>query len=126
MADSNFKHLKVKMAGEVAVVDFVDSELLFQAAVIHEIGAELSRLVTDQGYTQILLDFTHVQYLSSMMIAQLAKLERQVEQAKGRLKLCGLGPVLRDTFRIAHLESIFDIRDDLKSAIKSFEAPGHG
>jgi anti-sigma B factor antagonist len=124
MPDANFKHLNVKVVDGVAVVDFVNSQLMFEAVVIQEIGGELSRLITDHGHTKILLDFTHVQYLSSPMIAQLAKLGRQVQQVKGRLKLCGLGPVLRDTFRIAHLESFFDIQDDAESAIKSFQASG--
>jgi anti-sigma B factor antagonist len=119
MSAPSFKHLSVQVKDGVAVVDFVNSSLMFEAAVVEEIADELRRLVTDGGYTKILLDFTHVQYLSSTMIAQLAALERQVKQAKGRLKLCGLGPILRDTMRIGHLERLFDIYDDAQSALKS-------
>jgi anti-sigma B factor antagonist len=54
------------------------------------------------------------------MIAQLAALDRQLKQAKGRLKLCGIGPVLRDTFRISHMERLLDIYDDAPSALRSF------
>jgi anti-sigma B factor antagonist len=114
------KHLSVTEVDGVAVVDFVNSQLMFEAAVVREIGDELEKLVKDHGLTKLLLDFTHVQYVSSTMIAQLAALDRQVKQAKGRLKLCGIGPVLRDTFRISHMERLLDIHDDVQSALRSF------
>jgi anti-sigma B factor antagonist len=119
MSPPDLKHLKVQVVDGVAVVDFVNSQLMFEAVVVEEIGDELKRLVMDCGYTKIVLDFTHVQYLSSTMLAHLAALERQFRQAQGRLKLCGLGPILRDTFRIGNLESLFDIYDDAESAIRS-------
>jgi len=120
MSAPSFKHLNVQVRDGIAVVDFVNSQLMFETTVVEEVGDELKRLVSDGGYTKILLDFTHVQYLSSTMLAHLAALERQVKQGHGRLKLSGLGPVLRDTFRIGHLESLFSIYDDAESAIRSF------
>ena len=54
------------------------------------------------------------------MLGQLARLAKEVEKAKGQLKLTGLGPVLRDTFRISHFESLFAIYDDQASALKAF------
>jgi anti-sigma B factor antagonist len=122
MTTPEFQHLSVKEVDGVAVVDFVNSQLMFASDVVAEIGDELSSLVTKRGYSRILLDFTHVQYLSSSMLAQLAKLQREVEQAKGRLKICGLGPILQDTFRISHFAHLFAIYDDCKSALRTFPA----
>jgi anti-sigma B factor antagonist len=119
MSIAELKHLSVKEVDGVAVVDFVKSQLLFASDVVEEIGKELHSLRTDRGYQKILLDFTHVQYVSSTMLAQLTTLEQEVEHAKGKLKLCGLGPVLKDTFRISHLERIFAIYDDVEAALKS-------
>ncbi|HZW34003.1 MAG TPA: STAS domain-containing protein, partial [Isosphaeraceae bacterium] len=116
MAAPEFQHLSVKEVDGVAVVDFINSQLMFAADVVAEIGAELSSLITQRGYSKILLDFSHVQYLSSSMLAQLTKLQREVEQARGRLKICGLGPILQDTFRIGHFEHLFAIYDDCESA----------
>ena len=121
MAAPEFKHLSVQEVNGVAVVDFVNSQLMFASDVVAEIGDELS-LITNRGYRKILLDFTQVQYLSSTMLAQLAKLQREVEQAKGRLKICGLGPILQDTFRIGHFEHLFAIYDDRESALRAFPA----
>src|SRR5437762_8533597 len=98
MPAPDFKHLSVKEVDGVAVVDFVNSQLMFASEVVEEVGDELSRLVADRGAGKIVLDFTHVQYLSSTMLAHLARMQREVEQAKGHLRICGLGPILRDTF----------------------------
>jgi anti-sigma B factor antagonist len=123
MAATNFKHISVRDVNGVAVVDFVKSPLMFEVAVVEEIGNELSRLITDHRSTKILLDFSSVQYVSSTMLAKLAALEKQMQQAKGQLKFCGLGPILMDTFRIGHFERVFSIHDDVDAAIKSFGMP---
>jgi anti-sigma B factor antagonist len=120
MAATNFKHITVKEVDGVAVVDFVNSQLMFASEVVDEIGVELNSLISDQAYTKILLDFRNVQYISSTMLAKLAGLERHVEIAKGRLKLCGLGPILNDIFRIGHFERVFAIYDDAETALRSF------
>ncbi|MFI5454146.1 MAG: STAS domain-containing protein [Isosphaerales bacterium] len=120
MAATKFKHLIVKDVDGVAVVDFINSQLMFEASNVEEIGIELNSLISDHGYSKIVLDFRNVQYLSSTMLAKLASLERHIEIAKGRLTLCGLGPILMDTFRIGHFERVFSIYDDVESAIRSF------
>jgi anti-sigma B factor antagonist len=120
MAATNLKHIHINNMNGVAVVDFVDSQLMYATDAIEEIGAELHSLVSDHSYSKIVLDFSKVQYIASMMLAKLANLERHVEIAHGKLKLCGLGPILKDTFRIGHFERVFSIYDDVESALKSF------
>lgn len=120
MAAVALKHLRLRDADGVAVVGFVNSRLMFATDLILEIGAELKSVLNDMGRGEILLDFEDVQYLSSAMLGQLVQLEREVRTAKGRLKLCGLGPVLADTFHIGRFDRIFDIHPDEASALKSF------
>ena len=120
MSAPTLKHLKMTDVNGVAVVDFVESGLMFEASLIQEIGEELHSLLIDHGRSRILLDFSQVRYLSSSMLGQLARLARDVEGAKGQLRITGLGPVLQDTFRIGHLEPLFAIYDDKASALKTF------
>jgi anti-sigma B factor antagonist len=122
MSAPALRHLKVKNVDGVAVVDFVDSGLMFESALIEEIGEELRSLLIDHHHTRILLDFTHVQYLSSSMLGQLARLAKDVKAAGGQLKITGLGPVLLDTFRISHFEPLFSIYESEVSALKAFHA----
>jgi anti-sigma B factor antagonist len=116
----DLKHLRLRDADGVAVVRFVDSGLMYATDLVAEIGAELTSLVKDMGRGMLLLDFDDVQYVSSSMLGQLVRLQRDVESAKGRLKICGLGPVLSDTFRIGRFDRIFDIHADEASALGSF------
>jgi anti-sigma B factor antagonist len=120
MAVPELKHLRVDDRDGVAVVDFVGSQLMYATDLVEDIGEELLSLVKDQNQSKILLNFRNVQYVSSTMLGQLAHLDREVKKAKGQLKLCGLGPVLRDTFRIGHFEPLFSIYDDEGSAMKGF------
>jgi len=120
MSAPELKHLRVAEVDGVAVVDFVGSELMYASDLVQDVGKELASLIKDRNFTKILLNFRNVQYLSSTMLAQLAHLDRDVKKAKGQLRICGLGPVLRDTFRISHIESLFAIYDDEGSAMKGF------
>jgi anti-sigma B factor antagonist len=119
MPEAPFKHIAVAEFAGAAIVEFVNSKLMFANEVVQEIGDELGRLITSSDPAKIVLDFRNVQYLSSMMLARLAKLQQQVDESKGQLKICGLGPILKDTFRIGHFDRVFDIHDDVASAIKA-------
>ena len=120
MPAPTLKHLQMKDVNDIAVIDFVDSGLMYEATLIQEIGEELHSLLLDHGHSRILLDFTHVRYRSSSVLGPLARLARDVATVRGQLKLTGLGPVLRDTFRISHFEPLFEIYDDKASALKAF------
>jgi len=120
MAATQMKHLRVRDVDGVAVVGFVDSGLLYATELVHEIGDELKALLKEPGRAKLLLDFDAVQYVSSTMLAQLAHFERELRKSGGQLKICGLGPVLRDTFRLARFDSIFAIYDDEASALAHY------
>jgi anti-sigma B factor antagonist len=120
MSVPELKHLRVTNVDSVAVVDFVGSELMYATELVLDVGAELKSLVKDRNYTKVLLNFRNVQYLSSTMLAQLASLDREIKKENGQLKICGLGPVLKDTFRIGHFEPLFAIYEDEGAALKGF------
>lgn len=120
MSATKLKHLNLRDVDGVAVVGFVDSALLYATDLVLDIGAELRSVVKDMHKDRVLLDFDKVQYVSSMMLAQLVQLEKDVRAVKGQLKICGLGPVLRDTFHLSRFDSILDIHPDETSALKSF------
>jgi len=116
-----FKHITIFESAGLAVVEFVNSQLMFTGEMVKEVADELTRVITERGHKKIVLDFRNVQYLSSSMLARLVKLQQDIAQVKGQLKICGLGPVLKDSFRIAHFEQIFDIHDDVQSALNAIQ-----
>jgi anti-sigma B factor antagonist len=118
MSDAIYKHLVVQEVNGVALVDFVQSELIYASEEMAEINKELRELVSVCGYKKIILSFRNVQYLSSMMLVHLLRMEQQVKQADGWLRICNLGPFLMDTLKISHLERVFSIYEDVDTAIQ--------
>ena len=50
----------------------------------------------------------------------LVKLHRKIQATKGRLRLCGLRPVILDAFKVSQFDKIFEIFPDEASALKKF------
>lgn len=122
MSESKLKHLRVTDSADVAMVDFVGPQLMYSADLVAEVGGELESILKGRDPAKLLIDFRNVQYLSSGMLAQLARVAREVEASGGQLKLCGLGPVLRDALRIGQFDPYFAIYENPESALKSFRA----
>lgn len=123
MSALQLKHLRVEDSADVAMVEFAGPQLMYSTDLVSEIADELEAVIQGRNPAKLLLDFRNVQYLSSGMLAQLARLSREIEASGGRLKLCGLGPVLRDALRIGRFEPHFAIYDNAESALKSFRPP---
>lgn len=68
-----------------------------------------------EGYTErlgechLLLDFTNVEYLSSVELATLVNLHKKVEAEGGRLTLFNLSPHVFETFAITRLHTLLGI-----------------
>ncbi len=122
MSATGLRHLRVRDSADVAMVDFVGPQLMYSTDVVAEVGDELQAVLKGRDPAKVLLDFGNVQYLSSGMLAQLARVAREVEASGGQLKLCGLGPVLRDALRIGRFEPYFAIYENAESALKSFRS----
>jgi anti-sigma B factor antagonist len=100
--------IRVRASDGFLVVDLVDAPILFGEDDVREISEQLNRLV-EEGHTRLLLNLGEVRYLSGIMVGMLVGLHVRVQRAQGRLRLCGLGPLIRDTLRICHVENLFEI-----------------
>ncbi len=78
------KHLQLKDVDGVAVVDFVESGLMFEATLIQEIGEELHSLLVDHGREPNLAGFPTCAICFQFDVGQLARLARDVEAARGQ------------------------------------------
>ena len=112
-------YLRVRVVNGVAVVYFLDNDLQPEA-IVRGAAAQLSGLLTTEGYDKILLNFDGVRFLSSEMIAEVLRLHKKLAQSKGRLKLCGLASGVREIFRVSKLDKLLEIYDDEKKALARF------
>lgn len=118
MADES-NYLTIKQSGDVRIVHFADSKILNELS-ISAIGDELSTLVGEQARAKVLLSFKNVDHLSSAALGMLIKLNKEVSEGGGRLRLSDIAPQIFEVFKITRLNKMFDIHDTTEQALENF------
>ena len=113
--------IKVTTDRDVTVVALLDEEILHENT-INDITKTLFLLVDEKSPMQMLVNFAAVKRLSSDMLGTLLRLLKRINQNQGDLKLCSIIPPLYEMFAITKVNQIFDIYDDEKTALSSFDA----
>ena len=112
-------HLTVTESDGVHVVELTDRRII-EELVIAEIGDALSSLIAATPNIKLLLTFRQVQHLSSAALGMLIKLQKEVGEAAGRLKLSDISPQIFEVFKITRLNKLFDIHSTRDEALAGF------
>lgn len=80
---------------------------------------EFNELVA-AGKTQILLDLTGVEYISSGGIRIIIMLDRACKKEGGELKICGMSPFVRQVFEISNLLQLFEVTGGIEEGLRTF------
>jgi anti-sigma B factor antagonist len=83
---------------------------------------DVVRELLSKGQKHILLNLGNVNYIDSSGISELVSAFITVRNEGGDLKLLNLTKKVHDLLRITKLSTVFDVKDDEASAIKSFNA----
>ncbi|WP_169976743.1 STAS domain-containing protein [Tautonia rosea] len=97
---------------------FVEIELL-TPKLPEELGAALIDEAMVRRWSCLVLDCSQVEFLSSLGLGALIRLDRQLRPTGGRLKLCGLNPHLREFFAITRLDRVLQISDSEPDALET-------
>lgn len=118
MADSS---LIMERVGDVALVSFRDASML-DAVTIQKIARELYAIVEDEANTNVVLDFTHVRFLSSQALGVLLTVRRKADRkaTKAKVVLCKIRPELARVFKITNLDKMFEFHDSTEQALAGF------
>jgi anti-sigma B factor antagonist len=118
MPEARHPHIKVENVDGIAVVRFVGADTMYSELNIQIVGDQLYSLVEDEGYAKLLLDFSAVEIISSLMFGKLKKLKEKVkEKDEGRFIICGLNETMREVFKITRFDRVFEIHDDEQAAL---------
>jgi anti-anti-sigma factor len=120
MGLTDYEFIHYKNVNGVAVVGFHESVAMFDTDKVQQVGQELLDLVTAKRFTKILLNLTNAHFISSAMLAHLVKLQRKVQENKGKIRLCCLRPVITDAFKVSGFDKIFENYPDEAQALKRF------
>lgn len=89
---------------------------------VSHLGTEILEYVQRYPGLNLLLDFSQVNYLSSVVLTELLRVKRAVDETDGRLRLCGMGSTIREVFAITNLDRVFSIHEESFDVdIKRFE-----
>jgi len=112
--------LLVEPKDDVTVVQFTERKILDELS-IKETGEELFELVDVHGKRRLLLNFQHVEFLSSAALGKLITLNKKIRATKGELRLCCIHPDIAEVFRITKLDKLFDLCETEEEALAKFK-----
>ena len=73
------------------------------------------------GKKKIILNLAQVDYIDSSGVGELVSSYTTVRNSGGELKLLGLTKKVHDILNVTKLYTIFDVKDDEFTAVKSFD-----
>lgn len=110
--------IESREAGHVMILD-VNGRIVLG----DEIGL-LRKAVRDlvaQGKKKIVLNLAEVDYIDSSGVGELVGCFTTLRNAGGELKLLKLTQKVHDVLNVTKLYTVFDVRDDEFTAVKSFD-----
>ena len=78
----------------------------------------------EEGRNRFIVDCTKLTYISSAGLGVFMSFIEEIREQGGDIKICGLAPKVRHTFEILGFQDIFDLLEDVPSAVQRFaESP---
>ena len=111
---------------DVVIVSFKDVRLLDDHS-IQQIGEEFNDLTLQAASgRKLLIDFSHISFMSSAMIGQVMKLYKLCKRDGIKFKLCGISPGIMEVFKLTGLNKLLEIHANRADALAVFGPPPHG
>ncbi|UCD54883.1 MAG: PilZ domain-containing protein [Candidatus Omnitrophota bacterium] len=107
--------IRKRFANDVVILYIVGNIDVNSAEFIEQTG----RLLKD-GTQKILCNFTNVNLVDYNGLSILVIAYKNAINQKGILKFCNIPPHIKELFKIARLDTVFDIYADEKNALQSF------
>ena len=79
------------------------------------------RKLISEGKKKIVLNLAHVDYIDSSGVGELVSSFTAVRNSGGELKLPSLTKKVQDILNVTKLYTVFDIKEDEFTAVKSFD-----
>jgi anti-sigma B factor antagonist len=100
--------IRLEAAGGAAVIKLTRKSL--EDPTAEAVGGLLLRLADMAGRRRLTVDLGELPYLTSMWLAQLVALHREVQGRGGHLALVNVPPAVYEVFKITRLNTILDVR----------------
>jgi len=117
----DFQHLSVQQMDDVTVVQVVTPKLS-DSLTVSEFQDELVEMIDADGPQKVVISFKGVLHCSTAVINGLLRAKKRLLTNEGALRLCGMADVIREAYRMLHLDgTVFDIDDTLEESLTAFK-----
>jgi anti-anti-sigma factor len=120
---TSFRHISARDDGGVLILT-IDIHRISSYELSETMGRELLEAVKDRQSPKVVVDLGKVEYMSSVGYGPLISFRARVRDLGGRLVLCRLTPVVKETFEATRLlinpqspKSLFEFTETLEDAI---------
>ncbi len=110
--------INTREVGKVTILD-IDGRIVL-GDEIGDLRTAVRNLIGD-GRKKIILNLAAVDYIDSSGVGELVGSFTTVRNAGGELKLLNLTQKVHDVLHVTKLYTVFDIKDDEFTAVKSFD-----
>lgn len=100
----------------ITLVSFPDGMML-DTATIQNLGEQLFHLVDKDGRKKIILDFSHIRFMSSQALGVLLTLFRRAQKQSAQVVITHLRKELMRVFQITNLDKMLQFCDANNDAI---------
>jgi anti-anti-sigma factor len=109
----------VRNNGAVIVVHFGECRVL-DIVTADRIGDDLYRLADEPGCQNLLLNFSGIKGVSSVMLGKLLVLRKKMQHKQGKLKLCEVGTEIHEVLDTTKLNRLLEVGASEAEALKTF------
>lgn len=110
--------ISVEYSDNATIVTFTDEKIL-EESDIKALQESIISIVEQADRLNLILDFSNVRFLSSAVLGLLIRISKKIYERDGQLRLCNINPKIYEIFKITRLNKIFDIYQDVESAIEN-------
>ena len=111
-------NISVQYSQNAAIITFSNEKIL-EESDIQQLQSSIMSVVEQAECINMVLDFSHVSFLSSAVLGLLIRVSKKVYENGGQLKLCNIAAKIYEIFKITRLTKIFDIYANVEEALES-------
>lgn len=97
--------------GDITVGTIENTSMLDGSTVV-DFGSQVIAHIEKKDETHLLLNFMHVQYLSSAALTELIRINDAAKATGGSMRVCNVSADIEKVFKITNFDKLFDIHSE--------------
>lgn len=110
--------ITIEYTKDATIVTFINKTIL-EEWDIQTFQELIEPIIKQTNRIKLILDFRDVQLMPSTVLGVLVRINKNINEREGQLRLCNLSPKVYEIFEITRLTKAFEVHPDLESATKS-------